>query len=125
MPLGPNADGKIVGGMLPRKEAGPSPTPGPWRMRQSDSRPSAWFVEAQGESGEWWIVAEVCGQNRNEANARLIVAAWGMFDALRKVIDHVHDMTVDRNGSQCTLCYTYRHIIMDALAKVEGDSAYR
>jgi hypothetical protein len=30
-------------------------------------------------------------------------------------LDHVEDMDAERAGSQCTLCYSYRKLLRDAL----------
>lgn len=42
-----------------------------------------------------------------------------LADVLRKVVEHVEDDHVQRvPPNSCTLCYTYRSMIHDALAEV-------
>jgi hypothetical protein len=44
-----------------------------------------------------------------------------MLDALKTVLTHVEDDQVSRVGSQCTLCYTYRKIMRDAIRTADPD----
>ncbi len=45
------------------------------------------------------------------------------LEALKLILKHVEDSDVDRVGSQCTLCHTYRMIGHEAIAKAEGRPA--
>lgn len=59
------------------------------------------------------------------------IAAWNarapspafvaMREALREILDHVEDMNIERVGSQCTLCHTFRMIGHSALTQAEKE----
>jgi hypothetical protein len=38
-------------------------------------------------------------------------------DTLKKILNHVEDITIQRTGLQCTLCYSYRKMVRETLRK--------
>lgn len=57
------------------------------------------------------------------ANRNLFIAAPDLLQAAKEVLDHVENMELDRGGTnQCTLCWTYRMKLHDAVRKAEGRS---
>ena len=105
--------------------------PNPW-CRPANRRMVKMRNVALGESVVWVRCAcGVCGpvkRTRKEA-----IAAWNkrpqspafvaMKDALREILEHVEDMQVDRVGSQCTLCHTFRKLGHAALALAQKEAA--
>jgi hypothetical protein len=43
-----------------------------------------------------------------------------LIDAAKRVLDHVENEAVERVGGQCTLCFSYRKLLRDAIARAEG-----
>jgi hypothetical protein len=98
-------------------------TPGPWKASKDLKR--YWIESSTPKVLGGHAVAEVtdddCDSDEAQANARLIAAAPDLLAALKQVLKHVEDPTVDRVPEWCcTLCATYRGIARDAIAKAEG-----
>ena len=76
-------------------------------------------------------ICGVIGPDRPTRDAA--IAAWNtrpqspafvaMKDALREILEHVEDMQVDRVGSQCTLCHTFRMLGHAALKLAQKEAA--
>jgi hypothetical protein len=102
------------------KEQVAKPTPGPWEVREviDDDVIISRGVRQVGGRG---INQGVDIEMFSEADARLIAAAPDLLAALKQVLEHVEDPTVDRVPEWCcTLCATYRGIARDAISKAEG-----
>lgn len=74
------------------------------------------------QSGEAEVAASML---MVESNRRSVIAdaAIDLYDAARQVLAHVEDEHVERINGQCTLCYTYRKLLRDALQKADGRAA--
>lgn len=58
----------------------------------------------------------------NLASKRKEAAAGAMYEAIKVVLAHVENENLPRVDNQCTLCFTHRKILRDALALADGGS---
>lgn len=50
---------------------------------------------------------------------------YTLLEAAKAVLAHVEDETAWRHGSQCTLCFSYRKVLRDAIERAQLDPLYR
>lgn len=99
-------------------------TPTPWAtssqgylfQRDYDPLKSPGFIRLRSA----WAEGAWDGDETAAENATFVAQAVNSYEAMRsalqRVLDYVEDETATRVLNQCTLCFTYRKIVRDALA---------
>lgn len=63
-----------------------------------------------------------CGQKATEKISPTVTAKAvnvDLLDVRKAVLNHVEDESVKRVGSQCTLCFSYRKMMCEAITRAE------